>query len=64
MLETSKMTVLIFINPKKIYAAYEKALQSKEKPTVILIKTVKGDGMGEMAQGRNTAHQKDRKSVV
>ena len=45
-------------DPKKIYAAYEKALQSKEKPTVILIKTVKGDGMGEMAQGRNTAHQK------
>ncbi|MCB2070001.1 MAG: pyruvate dehydrogenase (acetyl-transferring), homodimeric type, partial [Ottowia sp.] len=28
------------------------------KPTVILVKTVKGDGMGAAAQGRNNAHQK------
>ena len=40
---------------KKIYAAYDLALRSEGKPTVILIKTVKGDGMG--AQGKNTAHQ-------
>ena len=37
---------------KKIYAAYDLALRSEGKPTVILIKTVKGDGMG--AQGKNT----------
>jgi pyruvate dehydrogenase E1 component len=44
-------------DPKKIHAAYAQAVQSRDKPTVILIKTVKGDGMGP-SQGRNTAHQK------
>lgn len=44
-------------DPKKIYAAFDRAAKSKGKPTVILIKTVKGDGMGEVAQGKNTAHQ-------
>ncbi|MEH6637944.1 MAG: pyruvate dehydrogenase (acetyl-transferring), homodimeric type [Porticoccaceae bacterium] len=43
---------------KKIYAAFKRASETKDKPTVILIKTVKGDGMGPTAQGRNTAHQK------
>jgi pyruvate dehydrogenase E1 component len=45
-------------DPKKVYAAYAKAIASADKPTVILVKTVKGDGMGPAAQGRNTAHQK------
>jgi pyruvate dehydrogenase E1 component len=40
---------------KKIFAAFAKASESNGKPTVILVKTVKGDGMG--AQGKNTAHQ-------
>lgn len=42
---------------RKIYAAYAKAMQIRGKPTVILIKTVKGDGLGGTA-GRNTVHQK------
>jgi pyruvate dehydrogenase E1 component len=45
-------------DPKKVFAAYRQAMDSIDKPTVILIKTVKGDAMGESAQGRNTAHQK------
>ena len=45
-------------DPKKIFAAFRKACESSDKPTVILVKTVKGDGMGSAAQGRNTAHQK------
>ena len=45
-------------DPKKIFAAYQRAIDSVDMPTVILIKTVKGDAMGESAQGRNTAHQK------
>lgn len=45
-------------DPKKIFAAYQRAAQTTDRPTVILIKTVKGDGMGASAQGRNTAHQK------
>ena len=40
---------------KKIFAAFAKASEPNGKPTVILVKTVKGDGMG--AQGKNTAHQ-------
>ena len=40
---------------KKIFAAFEKASVPNGKPTVVLVKTVKGDGMG--AQGKNTAHQ-------
>lgn len=46
---------------KKIYAAFARASQAKDKPTVILVKTVKGDGMG--AQGKNTAHQYKNMSV-
>ena len=45
-------------DPKKIFAAYQRAMTPSGKPTVILIKTVKGDAMGASAQGRNTAHQK------
>ncbi|MEM7079591.1 MAG: pyruvate dehydrogenase (acetyl-transferring), homodimeric type [Pseudomonadota bacterium] len=40
---------------KKVYAAFERAMEATDKPTVVLVKTVKGDGMG--AQGKNTAHQ-------
>ena len=42
----------------KIYAAYHQALKVKGKPVVILVKTVKGDGMGPGAAGSNTVHQK------
>ena len=45
-------------DPKKIFAAFDRASRCKDKPTVILVKTVKGDGMGSSGQGRNTAHQK------
>jgi pyruvate dehydrogenase E1 component len=45
-------------DPKKVYAAFDRASKASDGPTVILIKTVKGEGMGAGAQGRNTAHQK------
>ena len=45
-------------DPKKVYAALCHAVATRDKPSVILLKTVKGDGMGPAAQGRNTAHQK------
>ncbi len=47
---------------KKLYAAFAEAAASRGKPTVILCKTVKGDGMGEAA-GRNTVHQKKNLSA-
>jgi len=40
---------------KKVHAAFARAQAATGQPTVILVKTVKGDGMG--AQGKNTAHQ-------
>jgi len=45
-------------DPKKIYAAFDQCMRPNGRPTVILIKTVKGEGMGPSGQGRNTAHQK------
>jgi pyruvate dehydrogenase E1 component len=41
----------------KIYAAFKVAQEHKGQPTVILVKTVKGFGMGKSGQARNTAHQ-------
>ena len=43
---------------RKIYAAYQAALETEGRPTVILAKTIKGYGMGSAGEGRNTAHQK------
>ena len=43
---------------QKIYAAYQQAMAVTGKPCVILLKTVKGDGLGPKAEGRNTVHQK------
>ncbi len=45
-------------DPKKIFAAFDRAARTADKPTVILVKTVKGDGLGPSAQGRNSAHQR------
>jgi pyruvate dehydrogenase E1 component len=44
-------------DPQKVYAAYHSAVNTKGQPTVMLIKTVKGFGMGKMGEGKNTAHQ-------
>ncbi len=43
---------------KKLYAAFDNAMKSKGKPTVLLVKTLKGYGLGEGSEGRNIAHQK------
>ncbi|WP_417332542.1 pyruvate dehydrogenase (acetyl-transferring), homodimeric type [Halarcobacter sp.] len=43
-------------DPLKVYAAYKAAQETKDRPTVILAKTVKGYGMGEAAEGKNIAH--------
>jgi pyruvate dehydrogenase E1 component len=44
-------------DPHKIYAAYKAAQEHKGSPTVLLVKTVKGYGMGKSGEARNTAHQ-------
>lgn len=43
---------------KKIYAAFDKAAKPNGKPSVILMKTLKGYGMGDSGEGKNTTHQK------
>ncbi len=43
--------------PSKLYAAFKNAQETKDRPTVILAKTVKGYGMGDAAEGKNIAHQ-------
>ena len=43
---------------KKIYAAFRQAQQVTGKPCVLLLKTVKGDGLGPRVEGSNTVHQK------
>ena len=43
---------------KKIYAAFKEATEVAGKPCVLLLKTVKGYGLGPAVEGRNTVHQK------
>ncbi len=42
---------------QKVYAAFDAAVKHKGQPTVLLIKTVKGFGMGKIGEGKNTVHQ-------
>ncbi len=44
-------------DPQKVYAAFHRANTHKGQPTVLLVKTVKGFGMGKSGEGKNTAHQ-------
>jgi pyruvate dehydrogenase E1 component len=41
----------------KVYAAFHRANAHAGQPTVLLVKTVKGWGMGKAGEGKNTAHQ-------
>ncbi len=50
-------------DPYKVYAAFHAANQHKGQPTVILAKTIKGDGMGSSGQAMNIAHQAKKMSV-
>ena len=43
-------------DPEKVHAAYQRAVASESRPTVILAKTIKGYGLGEAGEGRNIAH--------
>jgi pyruvate dehydrogenase E1 component len=47
-------------DPHKVYAAYADAVESVDRPTVILAKTVKGYGMGEAGEGQNITHSQKK----
>jgi pyruvate dehydrogenase E1 component len=42
---------------RKVFAAYQAAVEHKGQPTVIIAKTVKGYGLGPSFEGRNATHQ-------
>jgi pyruvate dehydrogenase E1 component len=44
-------------DPVKVYAAYKAAVEHTGSPTVILVSTVKGYGLGEFGEGMNSVHQ-------
>ena len=47
-------------DPEKVYAAYKKAAENMEGPTVILAKTVKGYGLGRAGEGQNITHSQKK----
>ncbi|SEM65761.1 pyruvate dehydrogenase (acetyl-transferring), homodimeric type [Palleronia pelagia] len=47
-------------DPQKVYTAYKRATEVKDRPTCLLIKTVKGYGMGKAGEGQNTTHQQKK----
>ncbi|MGO3741415.1 pyruvate dehydrogenase (acetyl-transferring), homodimeric type, partial [Kerstersia sp.] len=44
-------------DPEKVHAAYAQAAHTEGQPSVVLVKTVKGFGMGEAGEGQNINHQ-------
>ncbi|MFZ4733223.1 MAG: transketolase-like TK C-terminal-containing protein, partial [Pirellulales bacterium] len=47
-------------DPEKVYAAYDAAMKCHGKPTVVIAKTIKGYGLGEVGEGRNVTHQQKK----
>lgn len=45
---------------QKVYSAYSAATKHKGQPTVILVKTIKGYGMGAAGEGKNITHQQKK----
>ena len=43
-------------DPRKVYAAFAAAVAHKGQPTVLLVQTVKGFGMGQAGESVNVAH--------
>ncbi|AIN47426.1 pyruvate dehydrogenase (acetyl-transferring), homodimeric type [Candidatus Palibaumannia cicadellinicola] len=50
-------------DPKKIFAAMQRAKLTTGKPTVILVHTIKGYGMGVTGEGMNIAHQVKKMNI-
>jgi pyruvate dehydrogenase E1 component len=47
-------------DPEKVYTAFKRATEAKGQPTCLLVKTVKGYGMGTAGEGQNTSHQQKK----
>ena len=47
----------------KLHAAYAQATAHKGQPTVVIIRTIKGYGLGPAFAGKNTTHQKKKADI-
>ena len=47
-------------DPVKVYNAYKSAIEHKGQPTVLLVRTIKGYGLGEAGEGKNITHQQKK----
>ncbi|MCQ0093447.1 pyruvate dehydrogenase (acetyl-transferring), homodimeric type [Roseovarius sp. M141] len=47
-------------DPDKVYTAFKRASDNRGTPTCLLIKTVKGYGMGTAGEGQNITHQQKK----
>lgn len=47
-------------DPEKVYTAFKTASDHTGQPTCLLVKTVKGYGMGSAGEGQNTTHQQKK----
>ncbi len=47
-------------DPQKVYTAFKRASDTKGQPTCLLVKTVKGYGMGTAGEGQNITHQQKK----
>jgi pyruvate dehydrogenase E1 component len=47
-------------DPVKVHAAYKAAVEHTGGPVVILARTIKGYGLGEVGEGKNVSHQQKK----
>ena len=47
-------------DPVKVYNAFKFAVEHKGQPTVVLVRTIKGYGLGEAGEGKNITHQQKK----
>ncbi len=47
-------------DPAKVYNAFKRAVDTKDMPTVVLARTIKGYGIGESGEGKNVTHNQKK----
>jgi len=47
-------------DPEKVYNAFKRATETKDMPTLVLARTIKGYGVGESGEGKNITHQQKK----
>ncbi|WP_299365257.1 pyruvate dehydrogenase (acetyl-transferring), homodimeric type [uncultured Paracoccus sp.] len=47
-------------DPEKVYTAFRRATETTDQPSCLLIKTIKGYGMGSAGEGQNITHQQKK----